>query len=357
MRKALNIAVACGGTGGHIFPGLATAHVLINRGHDVSLWLAGKNVEQTAVKDWQGRIVTISSEGFQFGPFRSVLTVLRIADAVFRCVRIMRRHRPNVVLAMGSYASIGPCFAARLLGIPYILHEANAVPGKAVRLLAKKAFAVAICFEETRYYLKNLHAVPIGMPLRSEFKPFKSRTQLEGLHLLIMGGSAGAEAINELVSKAICSLKNPSIYITHLTGSADEKRVADRYCSASIAANVYGFSRNMATLYENATFAICRSGASTCAELGLFSVPALLIPYPTATNDHQTANARVLEKNGSADLVQQRDVSINWLKDYLTTQLSNPERINKMRERATARNIKPDAAEKLAKLVEQCAQK
>jgi UDP-N-acetylglucosamine--N-acetylmuramyl-(pentapeptide) pyrophosphoryl-undecaprenol N-acetylglucosamine transferase len=357
MSEKLHIAIACGGTGGHIFPGLATARVLRERGHHVTLWLAGKGGEDVAVQGWEGRIVTIPSEGFQFGAFRSVLTALRIVSAVFRCWRIMLRHQPDVVLAMGSYASIGPCFAARLHGIPYILHEANAVPGRAVKMLAPKACAIAICFEETRYHLKGLHAVSAGMPLRPEIKASDIRPPSSDFCLLVMGGSLGAHAINEMVCEAVCALKNPSVSVTHLTGAADEKTVAARYRSAGVKASVQAFTHDMVPLYEKASLAICRSGASTCAELGVFSLPALLIPYPHAASDHQTANARALEKFGAADVIQQSAMTVAWLKDYLVAQINDPARLEKMSARSAARKVPLNAADILAGVVEECARK
>jgi UDP-N-acetylglucosamine--N-acetylmuramyl-(pentapeptide) pyrophosphoryl-undecaprenol N-acetylglucosamine transferase len=357
MKEKRHIAIACGGTGGHIFPGLATARVLRDRGHHVTLWLAGKGGEDTAVQGWEGKIVTIPSEGFQFGAFRSVLTALRIAAAVIRCWAIMLRHKPDVVLAMGSYASIGPCLAARLHGVPYILHEANAIPGRAVKLLAKKARAIAICFEETRYYLKGMNAVSAGMPLRPEFRMSNKEFRIpkEELHLLVMGGSLGAHAINETVSEAICALKDYELRVTHLTGEKDEKTVSERYRAAGINAEVRAFTHDMVSLYEKASLAICRSGASTCAELGVFALPALLIPFPHAAGDHQTANARALEKFGAADVIQQRDMTVDWLKGYLAAQMEDPSRLEKMSARSAARNVPLHAAEILAGVVEECA--
>lgn len=354
MSEKLHIAIACGGTGGHIFPGLATARVLRDRGHHVTLWLAGKDGEDTALQGWEGKIITIPSEGFQFGALRSVLTALRIARAVFRCWRIMLNRRPDIVLAMGSYASIGPCLAARLHKIPYILHEANAVPGRAVRLLAKKARAIAICFEETRYHLKGLHAVSAGMPLRPEINASGVRSQEEGFHLLVMGGSLGAHAINEMVSTAICELKNPAFSVTHLTGSADEQNVAERYRSAGVNADVFAFTHDMVSLYKKASLAICRSGASTCAELGVFALPSLLIPYPHAASDHQTANARALEKFGAADVIRQDDMTVEWLKDYLSAQFADRGRLEKMSARSAVRKVPLNAAVILAGVVEEC---
>ena len=369
MKDNLHIAVACGGTGGHIFPGLATARVLRDRGHHITLWLSGKHVESTVLQGWKGPVITIPSEGFQFGPMRSVLTAFRIVLAVIRCWIAMLRHRPDAVLAMGSYSSIGPCLAARLRGVPVILHEANSIPGKAVKLLAGKAARIAICFEETRYHLKGLNVVITGMPLRSEMKPSDLRScrrhpETSGptadFRLLVMGGSGGAHDVNEMVSQAVCLLNsqvpNFKFQVSHLTGPADESHIRRRYETAGVNAEVCAFTQEIAALYETADLAICRAGASTCAELGVFGLPALLIPYPHAASDHQTANARALEKLGAADVVQQADMTIEWLADYIRAQIDDPARIAKMRARA----LRPDslaAAAKLAETVEQCVQK
>ena len=356
MAEKRHIAVACGGTGGHIFPGLATARALRDRGHHVTLWLAGKGVEDTALQGWKGPVITIPAEGFQFGPLRSVLTVFRIGIAVLRCSIAMLRHRPDAVLAMGSYASIGPCLAALLRRIPIVLHEANAVPGKAVRLLAGRAAAIGICFEESRYHLKGLNVVGTGMPLRAELEQGGSRSSGPTFHLLVMGGSSGAHAINEMVSEAVCSLSELDVHVTHLTGPKDESHIGRRYSHAGINADVRGFVQEMAPIYESADLAICRAGASTCAELGALGIPALLIPYPTAASDHQTANARALEKLGAADIVLQADASVEWLADYIRAQIEDSDRLKNMRVHAR-RSDALNAAEKLAELVEQCAKK
>lgn len=360
MADKLHIAVACGGTGGHIFPGLATARALRARGHHVTLWLSGKHVEGTVLQGWKGPVVTIPSEGFQFGPFRSLLTVFRIFMAVIRCWIAMFRHRPDAVLAMGSYSSIGPCLAARLRGIPVVLHEANAVPGRAVRMLAGKAACVAICFEATRYHLKGLNLVTTGMPLRPELRRQGAAGRGQHFKLLVMGGSGGAHAVNEMVSEAVCLLKsqisNFQFQISHLTGPADESHIRRRYEEAGVNADVMAFTQEMAALYKTADLAVCRSGASTCAELGVFGLPALLVPYPHAASDHQTANAQALEKIGAADVVQQSEMTVEWLADYIRTQMEEPERLEKMRARAL-REDSLNAADKLAETVEQCAKR
>ncbi len=358
MKEKLHIAVACGGTGGHIYPGLATARALRERGHHVTLWLSGKNVENTVLQGWTGKIITIPSEGFQFGPLRSVITAFRIGLAVIRCWVAMFRHRPDAVLAMGSYSSIGPCLAARLRRIPVVLHEANAVPGKAVKLLAGRAACIAICFEETRYHLKGLHLVSTGMPLRPELKRSGPRAPTSEFRLLVMGGSGGAHAINEIVSQAVCLLitQAPGLefHVSHLTGEADAAMVKERYQRAGVSASVYAYAQEMAGLYETADLAVCRAGASTCAELGVFGLPALLIPYPHAAGDHQTANAHALEKVGAADVVQQAEMTAEWLADYVRAQIEDAARLDKMRARAR-RIDSLNSAETLAQTVEQCA--
>lgn len=249
MKEKLHIAVACGGTGGHIFPGRATACALRERGHHVTLWLSGKQVESTVLQGWKGPVVTIPSEGFQFGPLRSILTALRIFVAVIRCWIALFRHRPDAVLAMGSYSSIGPCLAARLRGIPVVLHEANAVPGRAVRVLAGQAACIAISFEETRYHLKGLNLILTGMPLRPDLKSSGVRGSGSGFRLLVMGGSGGAHAINEMASEAVCMLKTRTpqleIHITHLTGDADVQLVTDRYREAGVNASVHAYTQEM----------------------------------------------------------------------------------------------------------------
>lgn len=339
-----------------MFPGLATARELRRRGHHVTLWVSGKNVESTVLRGWKGPVITIASEGFQFGAFRSILTFFKIVFAAFRCWVAMLRHRPDVVLAMGSYSSVGPCLAARLRGVPVVLHEANAVPGRAVKMLAKKAAAIGICFEETRFYLKGRKLVSTGMPLRPEIQISKAENQKSGFCLLVMGGSAGAHAINEVVSQAVCQMPQRVSRVIHLTGPDDENTVRSRYRAAGVNATVCAFTQDMAELYASADLAVCRAGASTCAELGVFGLPALLIPYPHAASDHQTINAQALAKLGAADVVQEANVSVEWMVDYLSAQADKPERLKKMRLRA----LRPDslgATEKLAEVVEQCAAK
>lgn len=357
----MKIAVACGGTGGHIFPGLATAQVLADRGHEVTLWMAGKDVEAQALEGWPGRTIQVPAQGF---PTRFSLRGVRSAWSLARAVRTVRglmvKEQPEVLLAMGSYASVGPVGAAISLRIPYVLHEANVVPGRAIKLFSRRAGAICGCFEETRYYLRGRDLTITGMPLRRPVvEAAKRHAPHSGgkyFHLLVMGGSRGAHALNELISEALIHLhrRGVGIEVTHLTGTEDEMWVENRYDAAGMLHTVRAFTNRIEDLYARADFAICRSGASTCAELAAFALPALLVPFPFAVKNHQMANARVLEKAGAADVVPESDLTVEWLTTYIERMCRVEERRISM-ARAAAEWAFTDGAERLADQVERQA--
>jgi len=355
--------VACGGTGGHIFPGLATARELLSRGHEVTLWMTGRETEQTALKDWDGPVVQVPAQGFPSGiSFKSLQTVWKLSRAVWQCRMAMRRNRPDVLLAMGSYASVGPCAAARLLGVPIVLHEANVVPGRAVRLFSRSAVAVGAGFEETRFHLRKANLHVAGIPLRAELTeaaqglPAREAVVHSPFQLLVVGGSLGAHRLNEVAAETLSRLKKRGldISVTHLTGRRDEAFVREAYAAAGVKAEVIAFTKYMAPLYHNADLAICRAGASTCAELAFFGVPALFVPYPSAAMDHQAANAHALEKRGTADVIAESALTPEWLEAYLAETVCNPERLARFREAAPREGVQ-DGTKALASLVEASA--
>ena len=362
MSEKFKIGVACGGTGGHIFPGLATARVLLDRGHDVTLWLAGKDIEHDAVRDWPGKTELVPSEGFQFGfSLRSLLTIKKLFGAYRKALVPMRAERPDVLLAMGSYASFGPVKAAHKLKVPYVLHEANLVPGRAVSLLARQAHTIAVSFDKTRYYLKHSNMVTTGMPLRKVLQDAGEKAVYERapdglLRILVMGGSRGAQVLNEIVPQAIASAAENGVRleVEHIAGLQDTEAVSAVYKAAGVQANVYQFVQDMDRLYLKTDLAVCRSGAASCAELAAFAVPALLVPYPFAVRDHQMSNARVLQDSGAADVVAQADLTASWLCDYLQNVSQTPERLERMSEEMKNR-AQTHAADQLADLLERVA--
>ncbi len=362
MGKKLKIVIACGGTGGHIFPGLATGYEMVERGHDVTLWMAGKDIEHDAVKDWPGEIVTIPSEGFQFGlSLRSVGTLYKLFRAYRLSLAPMRKINPDVVLAMGSYASFGPVKAAKKLKIPYVLHESNLLPGRAVSLLARQASTVAVSFEKSRFYLKHGQIEKTGMPLRQALqrasdRPSRKRGADDPLRILVMGGSRGSKALNETVPVAIVAAiaKGINIEVEHIAGLQNSEAVEEIYAAAGVQANVHHCVQHMEEIYPKIDLAICRSGAATCAELSAFALPALLIPYPTAIRDHQMGNARVLQDFSAADVVAQSDLTASWLRDYLIRVVEQPERLERMSV-AMKKRAQPNAGSRLADLLEKVA--
>jgi UDP-N-acetylglucosamine--N-acetylmuramyl-(pentapeptide) pyrophosphoryl-undecaprenol N-acetylglucosamine transferase len=359
MGKKLKIAIACGGTGGHIFPGLATGRELLEHGHDVTLWLAGKDIESDAVKDWDGKIITIPAEGFQFGvSMRSVLTLLKLFKAFRLALPLMRENNPDVVLAMGSYASFAPIKAARKCKIPYVLHEANLLPGRAVSFLARHAHTVAVSFEKSRFYLKHPNLETTGMPLRKDLqlasmKPRRERGVNDPLRILVMGGSRGAQILNEILPKAVVAAagKGVKIEVEHIAGVQDSEELEEVYRQGGVQATIHHFVQHMEEIYLNVDFAICRSGAASCAELAVFGIPALLVPYPYAVRDHQMGNARALQDSGAADVVAQEDLTATWLRDYLMNISEKPERIDRM-VAAMKKRAQINASGRLAELLE-----
>jgi len=358
----MKIHVACGGTGGHIFPGLATAEELQRRGHEVTLWLAGKDVEGPALCEWRGNVITVPAEGYQGGGvLRAAHVVWKLLWAIRICRRKMQVDPPDALLAMGSYASIGPAKAANQLGVPVILHEANVLPGRAIRVCARRAATVAAAFEETRYYLRSRRLVVIGMPLRRSLveaanPPRPPRNDSRPFTVLIMGGSRGARSLNRIVVSAVtvATRRRPGWRILHLTGASDETETRDLYAQAGISAEVFGFCTHMETLYAQTDLVICRSGASTCAELALYGLPALLVPYPFAARNHQTANAHAMEKVGAVDVVMESDLESDWLAEYLASMRNATGRLDRMRQASQGR-AHGDAAAALASEVEQAA--
>ncbi|MFT5125859.1 MAG: UDP-N-acetylglucosamine--N-acetylmuramyl-(pentapeptide) pyrophosphoryl-undecaprenol N-acetylglucosamine transferase [Kiritimatiellia bacterium] len=359
----MKIGLACGGTGGHTFPGLATAAVFKDRGHEVTLWLAGKDIESASVKDWDGPSYTIYAEGFQHGiSLRSVQTARQLFEAYKQCKKIMRDDRPDVMLGMGSYASVGPVAAALKLKIPVALHEANVYPGRTVSLFSKRATAVAASFEETRHYMRGVDLTVTGMPLRKQIElaaraNVNFHTTDHRFTILSMGGSRGSRPLNEIVSHGVLQLQKirPNFHVIHLTGQADEERIRARYHEAGISCEVKSFVHDMTRVYAETDLAICRAGAATCAELSSFGIPALLIPYPYAARDHQTANAQAMERIGCADFVPESDLEALWLAEYLEGCMNTPARMTRMSKAARNRS-RMNAAEGLAELVLEAAE-
>lgn len=353
----MRIAVACGGTGGHVFPGLTTANTLAQRGHEAALWLAGRDVEGPSLDGWHGSCVFIGSAGLSERPsVLEVFALARLAAAALSARREMRKRRPDVVLGMGSYASVGPVLAARSLGIPYVLHEANAVPGRAVSWLEKSAAAVAVAFEPAVKHLSNRRVVVTGFPVRTDLGGrFEDGELEEGrFTVMAMGGSQGARVLDETVSTALCSLRERGVdvQVIHLARPENREQLERKYRAGSVPGPVFGFLKEIGKAYNSADVAVVRAGAGTCAELRACRLPGLLVPLPSARRDHQMLNATVMRDAGMAEVVAQAGFSAEWLANWLETVIRDPSKLDRMRC-AMEKQDGADAAGKLADLVEE----
>ena len=355
----MKIVVACGGTGGHAFPGLAVAEELLKRGHEVIVWNSGRAVESGVMKRWHGP--TFATGAKQLRP-KNALAIVR---SIIRCRREMKRTKPDVLLAMGSYSSLPPVFAARSCGVPIVLHEANTIPGKAVEFLSRSAKAVATSFAMTAKCLPKAKTVLTGLPIRNEIASGKRFAFIPATAFVVFvtGGSQGAHAVNELLSAALVMMKQEldrrgnggrGLYIIHQTGEKDEGRVMAAYAAAQQPARVHAFEQQMADAFASADLVVARAGASTCFELAACGKPALLIPLPSAMRDHQHFNADAFAAVGAADEGIQSKLSARQICRYLLQKYDHPEQLAAMREKMM-RLATPDAAARVADLVEASA--
>jgi len=351
----MKVVVACGGTGGHAFPGLAVAEELRARGHDVTVWDSGRDIESSVMRNWRGPVF---STGARQLSARNVLSILR---SVLRCRREMRRARPDVLLAMGSYSSLPPVLAAKSRKVPVVLHEANTVPGRAVEFLSRFARKVAVSFDATAKHLPGCETARTGLPVRADIA---SGTRFgfipEGSFVVfVTGGSQGAHMVNCLASEALAMMKSElekrgsgrPLYVIHQTGAADEGPVMATYAHVSLPSRVHAFEREMANAFASADVVIARAGASTCFELAACGKPAMLIPLPSAMRNHQHFNADAFVAKGAADEGVQAQLTAKQLCRYLLDRYDHPEKLARMAERMRALAA-PDAAAKVADLVE-----
>ena len=348
--------VACGGTGGHTFPGLAVARELKARGHDVVVWASGRSIEGSVMKAWDGAVFSTGARQLRA---RHVFANL---FSILRCRAEMKRFAPNALLAMGSYSSLPPVLAARAYSVPVVLHEANTVPGRAVEFLARSARKVAISFEETKENLRGHETVLTGLPVRAEIvgQPRLDEVPADAFCVFVTGGSQGAHRVNELVSQALVLLKGDlekrnfprPLFVIHQTGAADEVAVKACYEAAGIPARVRAFENEMGRAYTSADLVVCRAGASTLFELARVGKPAFLIPLPSAVRNHQHFNAQALVKRGAADEGEQNALVPRTIANYVLYRAEHPSDLAKKAQAMKAFAV-PDAAARVANVLEQ----
>jgi len=318
IRKAL---VMAGGTGGHIFPGLAVAEALREQGWQVH-WLGAPASMEAQLVPPRG----FAFEAVQFGGVRGkglktlALLPLRLLRAFWQSLQVVRRVKPDVVIGLGGYITFPGGIMASLWGKPLVLHEQNSVAGLANKVLARLADRVFTAFPGV---LPG--AQWVGNPLRQAFlmqddpaKRFAGRSG--ALKVLVVGGSLGAKALNEVVPQALALLpENARPQVTHQSGAKQIDALREAYAQAGVQAELTPFIEDTATAFANADLIIARAGASTVTEIAAVGAAALFVPFPFAVDDHQTTNARFLSEQEGAWLVQQSDLSAQDLTERLRT--------------------------------------
>lgn len=349
-----SVLVMAGGTGGHIFPGLAVAECLRNQGWTVA-WMGNPTGMEYRLVPAKG----FAFEGVKFSGLRGkgmltkVLMPFRLARAMMQSWKILRRLKPSVVLGMGGYITFPGGLVSYLMGRPLVLHEANSVAGSANRVLARFATRVLTGFPKT---LKE--AQWVGNPIRESFESLSDCRARYGkrqgpLHLLIVGGSLGAAALNTVVPEALALLpadRRPNVL--HQTGEQHLESVTKTYQQLGVNGELKPFIDDMAAAYANADLVICRAGAMTVSEISAAGVAACFVPFPYAIDDHQTANARFLSDAKAAILIPQSQLDADSLANLVLG--LRREDLAEMAVKAQAL-AKFHATEEVASICEECA--
>ena len=349
------VAIACGGTGGHFFPGIAIARALQERGCETALLISNKDVDQQIAAGCPD-LQTLSlpavacQNGELFGFAAGCWNSWKV------CVRFFRQRKPQAVLAMGGFTSAPPVLAAKFFGSAVCLHEANSIPGRANRWLAPMADRVFVGFRKASRSLLHQSVWVTGTPVRSEFSPLDPAACRMSLGLeanrpvlLIVGGSQGASAINDLLVRALPGLvkRAPDLQFVHLTGGADHAKVSAAYRAYQRRSVVLPFLTEMELALGAATLAVSRAGASSLSEFASMQLPSILVPYPAAADNHQFYNARTFAEAGAAHLLDQQAATPEILTDLILGLVQNHNNCDAMKA-ALARCHFPNAAQTIA---------
>lgn len=356
---SLRVVIACGGTGGHLFPGIAVAQQLKAMGHRPVLLISRKDVDADGARkygDLEFRTVPAIAKPPLFS-LRMPGFLWKFTRTLLACRRFFRYEKVDVVLGMGGFTSLAPVLAGRLQGLRTYVHESNAMPGRANRLTSRFCTAVLLGLEEAAEHFPGRSCRVVGTPVRDEFLQSRPREQARaalGLSLeedkplvLVTGGSQGAQRLNTLMVEA--AQATPHVHFLIIAGKADYERVSEL---AGNAANitVMGFCADMPAAYSAADGVITRAGASTLTELSIVGKAALLVPYPFAADNHQYFNARVFADAGAARLCEQGDLSIAVIQNFITHIILAPTARSAM-QAALCAQARLNAAEEIARVV------
>ena len=347
--------LAGGGTGGHVIPALAIANQL-KKSYDAEVLFIG------TARGIENRLVPAAGFPLQLvrvGALKNVSLTTRLKTAfdlpraVWDAARMLNQFAPDVVIGVGGYASGPAMLAAVVKHIPTLAFEPNVVPGLANRIVARLVSGAAVHFEETAEYFR--HAEVTGVPVRQAF--FEIAPKRGGTPtVLVFGGSQGAHAINDAMMRCLPVLQReaPGIHIIHQTGERDYNDARAAYASFGESAEVFQFIEDMPAAFARADLVVCRSGASTVAEIAAAGKPAVFVPFPRAADDHQRVNAEALERHGAAVVVEESKLEGVWLAETIAALLQDPQRLERMSQ-AARELAHPNAARDIAKMAARVA--
>lgn len=345
----LRVVIAGGGTGGHLFPGIALAQDLLRRdpANAVLFVSRGNEFERAALARAGFRLEAITVEGFKGrGLWNQARVLVNLPRGLWQSAGVLHRFRPDLVLGLGSYAAGPVALAAWIAGVPVALCEQNALPGITNRLLARIAVRIFTSFPETAGGFDPAKVVWTGNPLRAELRPGRTHPvrRNDRFTVLVLGGSQGAHRLNTAMVEALGRLAGrPGLEVIHQTGTADAADTLAAYRLAGVAARVQAFFHEMGELYEAADLVVCRAGATTVAEVTALGKAALYVPFPFAADDHQRLNAGRMAAAGAAESLDEADLTGERLAERILYYADHPDALEGMAA-ASARLGKPDAA-------------
>ena len=356
-EKSLNIIIACGGTGGHLFPGIAVAQQLRKMGHRPVLLISRKEVDAEASSKY-GDLEFHSIPAIAKPPTFSLRMpgfLWKLFTTYMSCKNLIRREKADAVLGMGGFTSLPPCKAAHALGLRSYVHDSNAMPGKSNRLTARWCTKVLVGMQEAVQHFPGSTCAVVGTPVRDEIRNLPTQAEARGRLglptdkpvILVTGGSQGAKNLNSMLIEA--AKADSGVHYLVIAGKLDYERV-NGLAAGAPNITVLGFCSDMPAAYAAADGVIARSGASTLTELSIIGKATLLVPFPFAADDHQTHNALAFSTRGAAVLIQQSDLTTEKVHDFVHGTVLNPTAREAM-ESAMRSLSRPDAAQDIAEAI------
>lgn len=353
VSNQLRVIIAGGGTGGHLFPGVAIAKEIAKRymAADIRFVIGRRRMESEILTRLGFHQQSIHVEGIKGrGLKKGIMVMMKLPYSFFQSVAILKRFAPHLVIGVGGYSAGPVCLAARLMGMPTAIHEQNSFPGLTNRLLCRIVHRVFVSFEESRQHFPGGTLYLTGNPVRQELLEQEKvpKKREDRFTILVVGGSLGARAINRAFVAALQILKGKGKdpLVIHQSGETDYAHVVEEYEQRGLEGKVTPFIEDMAKAYHRADVVVSRAGATTVSELAALGKPAILVPYPFAANRHQETNALMLVKVGGAEMILEQDLSGESLAELLMKFMDERSVLKEMGKRAE-RVGRPDAAKRI----------